>query len=151
MASRQGRAADRRAHQAAFLLGAGALLAWSVPVMVALSQSQPVRVDAVIAWLGLIGAAFLVGVAFPGSLPSPLRRENGAAAQRTRGDRRSDMVVALFLLALSVSLAAQDSWGHWYSLLQAGAALAAGFKLAAATGPTDLGRDTYGWHPEMSE
>lgn len=118
--------------------------------MVSLSDTQAVLVDALVAWLGLVGTAFLVGVAFPGSLPSVLRRGNGTAT-RTRGDRHSDMVVALFLLALSVSLAAQDSWGHWYSLLQAGAALAAGFKLAAATGPSDLGRETYRWHPEMSE
>jgi hypothetical protein len=118
--------------------------------MVALSSAQPVRVDTVVAWVGLVGAAFLVGVAFSDSVPALLRRGD-RTAPRTRGDRRSDMVVALFLLALSVSLAAQPSWGHWYSLLQAGAALGAGFKLAAATGPTDLGRVGYRWHPEMSE
>ncbi len=150
MASRRSRVADRRTRRATFLVAAGAALAWSVPVMVSLSDTQAVLVDALVAWLGLVGTAFLVGVAFPGSLPSVLRRGNGTAT-RTRGDRHSDMVVALFLLALSVSLAAQDSWGHWYSLLQAGAALAAGFKLAAATGPSDLGRETYRWHPEMSE
>ena len=118
--------------------------------MATLSYGQSVVVDAVVAWVGLVGAAYLVGVAFPGSLPQGLRRGD-ATAPRTRGERRSDMVVALFLLAVSVSLAAQDSWGHWYSLLQAGAALAAGFKLAAATGPTDLGRADHRWHPEMSE
>ena len=150
MTSRRSGAAARRTHQVKFFIGAGAALAWSVPVMVALSQAQPVMVDAVVAWVGLVGAAYLVGVAFPGSLPSVLRGGT-STAPRTRGDRRSDMVVALFLLALSVSLAGQDSWGHWYSLLQAGAALAAGSKLAAATGPSDLGREAYRWHPEMTE
>ena len=105
--------------------------------------ADPVRV-------GLVGAAFLVGVSFSGSLPPRLRRGD-RTAPRTRGDRRSDVVVAMFLLAVSVSLAVQDSWGHWYSLFQVGAALAAGLKLAAATGPSDLGRPGYRWHPEMSE
>jgi hypothetical protein len=119
-------------------------------MMVALSSARPVTMDAVVAWVGLVGVAFVMGVAFSDSLPALLRRRDRTAT-RTREDRRSDMLVALFLLALSVSLAAQDSWGHWYSLLQAGAALAAGVKLAAATGPTDLGRMGYRWHPEMSE
>jgi hypothetical protein len=150
MTSRHSRGSDRRTHRATFLVGVGAVVAWSVPVMDALSYGQPVKVDAVVAWLGLVGAAVLVGVAFPGSLPRRLRRGD-ATAPRTQGERRSDMAVALFLLAVSVPLAVQDSWSHWYSLLQAGAALAAGFKLAAATGPTDLGRAGYRWHPEMSE
>ena len=150
MASQRSRVPAPPAHRATLLIGAGAALAWSGPVMVTLSQDQPVMVDAAVAWVGLIGVAFLVGVAFSGSLPAALRRGD-PAAPRTRSDRHSDMVVALFLLAVSVSLAAQDSWGHWYSLLQVGAALAAGFKLAAATGPTDLNRMGHRWHPEMSE
>src|SRR5262245_58820643 len=150
MASQRSRVPTRRAHRTTVLVGAGAACAWSVPVMVALSQDQPVMVDTAVAWLGLIGVAFLVGAAFSGSLPAALRRGD-PTAPRTRSDRHSDMVVALFLLAVSVSLAAQDSWGHWYSLLQVGAALAAGFKLAAATGPTDLNRKGHHWHPEMSE
>ena len=142
--------ADPGRHRAAFLVGVGACLAWSVPVMVALSDQQPVRVDAVIAWVGLVGVGFLVGVSFSGSLPSRLRRGD-PTAPRTRVDRRSDTVVAMFLLAASVSLTAQDAWGHWYSLFQIGAAMVAGLMLAAATGPTDLGRRGSHWHPEMSE
>jgi len=142
--------ADRGQRRAAFIIGVGACLAWSVPVMVALSGPQPVRVDAVVAWVGLIGVGFLVGVSFSGSLPSRLRRGD-ATAPRPRAARRSDTVVAMFLLAASVSLTAQDAWGHWYSLFQVGAAIAAGLELAAATGPTDLGRRGSHWHPEMIE
>jgi hypothetical protein len=150
MASHHSRVAERGTRRAPLLLGVGVVLAWSVPVMVTLSAEQPVRVDAVVAWLGLVGFAFLVGLSLWGSLPRGLGRDR--TRPRTRGDRHADMVTAMFLLAVSVSLTAQGSWGHWYALLQVGAALAAGFKLAAATGgPADLGRLGYHWHPEMSD
>lgn len=150
MTTHHGTVAGRGARPARPLLSVLAVLAWCVPVMAALSSPEPVRVDAVVAWTGLVGLAFLVGVAFSGSLPRFLRRDE--AVPRTRADRRADTATAMVLLAVSMSLTAQDSWGHWYALLQVCAALAAGLELAVATGgPADLGRLGYHWHPEMSD
>ena len=150
MTTHHSTAVGRGPRSAPLFLGVVAVVAWSVPVMVTLPSEKPVRVDAVVAWMGLVGLAFLVGVAFSGSLPRCLRRDR--TIPRTRADRRADMATAMVLVAVSVSLTAQDSWGHWYALLQVGAALGGGLKLAAATGdPADLHRLGHHWHPELSD
>jgi hypothetical protein len=144
--------ANRAARETTLFVVLGATFVLTVPGLTAISTARPVAVAAVIAWLGLVTVGLCVGASFPTGVLASLRGRGPVWVHRSRHDRRTAMVAAMLLLAVSMSLVSQQNWGNWYSLLLVAFALAGGRKVAqVAPARSDLGPRSHSWHPEMGD